>query len=96
MMITELEGLRMKFEEHKNAIVDGLRDELDKKSVGDSEYQSRIVLDEVRKTNEEIMEKMKRISNNDTNNLQNLQQHNDYFSIDDGKLPHEPTLQHEE
>ena len=70
MMITELEGLRIKLEEHKNTIVNGLRGEWDKRSVGGGEYQSRIVLDEVRKTHEELLKKMERIGNNNTNNLQ--------------------------
>ena len=34
MMMTELEGLRLKLVEHKNEIVDSLKTELDERSVG--------------------------------------------------------------
>ena len=61
MMLTELEGLRLKLVEHKDEIVDGLKTELDRRSVGGAEYHTRVLLDEVRKTHEDMLNRMEQM-----------------------------------
>ena len=86
MMMTELEALRLKLDDHKDQIVDGLREELDRRSVGGSEYQTRQVLDEVRKAHEEMISRMNDFGSNTQGAMiaeENLHSNNDYFFIDD-------------
>ena len=86
MMMTKLEVLRLKLDDHKDQIVDGLREELDRRSVGGSEYQTRKVLDEVRNAHEEMISRMNDFGSNTQGAMiteENLHSNNDYFFIDD-------------
>ena len=88
MMMTELEGLRIKLVEHKDNIIDGLKDELDKRSIGGMEYQTKTVLDEVRKTHEEMMNRMEGMQSRNEKAMEDLNNNNDYFYIEDEEEEH--------
>ena len=103
MMMTELESLRLKLVEHKNDIIDGLKDELDRRDLGGVEYQTRVVLDEVKKAHDEMIRRMEdmKVSKNSAT-IDQLNNSNDYFYIDNGDEEEEEsdfyndTLQEEE
>ena len=85
MMMTELESLRLKLVEHRNDIIDGIKDELDRRSLGGVDYQTKVVLDEVKKAHDEMLKRMEcmKVSNTNSLTIDQLNNNNSFFYIND-------------
>ena len=85
MMLTELESLRLRLVEHRNDIIDGFKDELDKRSLGGADYQTRVIMDEVKKSHDEMIRRMEglKMSATTENVMGQLNSNDEFFFIND-------------
>ena len=80
MILTEFESLRLRLVENKNEMVGGLEDGLDRWN-GGVEFQTRIVLDKVRKLHEHMMKRMESMNEQWNKTVAGLNGNDEFFFI---------------
>jgi len=55
IMLTELESLRLRLNQHKDDIISEFKNELNKRNLGGVEYQTSVLMNEVKKSNDEML-----------------------------------------
>ena len=78
MMLMELQSLRLRLVKHKNEIVGG---ELDRCNVGGVEFQTRVVLDKVRKLHGNMMRRMESMNQQQNKTVAGWNGNDEFFFI---------------
>ena len=86
MMMVEIEKLKMGVDHQTCTIVEGMKTELDKRNIGGYSYQATMVLDEVKRAHDELLNKLNGITisvaGNSNRNVHEDPAFDAYFQID--------------
>ena len=71
----------MKLIEHRNDITDRIKDEPDRKSLDGVDYQTKVVLNEVKKAHDEVLKRIEGIKVSSTNSviIDQLNNNNNFY-----------------
>jgi hypothetical protein len=82
MLMSELQLLKASFEKQTTTVIEGMREELDKRNIGGDAYRSDCILQEIRAANESFINKLERLS--PSQNLRSdeaVEVENNYFML---------------
>ena len=82
MLMSELQELKASFEKQTMSVIDGLREELNKRNVGGDAYRADCVLDEIKAANDSFLSKLERLSPTQISREEAVEVGEDYFILD--------------